>query len=141
MNRLPRVSLACLPWIAAGLLLALPASAAKVYQWKDAQGITHYTDMPPPDQKHTTRKLDGQREAPAIATAKPVASANCTNARGNLKVLQGDGPVGIDADKDGKPDTVMSPEQRAAQVQLAQAAINVHCEASPISASAQAAEG
>lgn len=138
MNRATRVPPARLSWIAVGLLLALPASAAKVYQWKDARGVTHYTDLPPPDREHTTRTLGGQREAPAVATAKPVVNANCTNARSNLKVLQGDDPVGIDADKDGKPDSVMSAEQRAAQLQLAQAAINVHCEASPISASAQA---
>ncbi|MFC0676898.1 DUF4124 domain-containing protein [Lysobacter korlensis] len=135
MNRVPRrAPIRRLCWLAVGLLLALPASASKIYQWKDAKGVTHYTDLPP-DQKHTTRKLGGQRETPAVA-AKPVVNANCTNARGNLKVLQGSGPVGLDADKDGKPDGVMSPEQRAAQVQLAQAAINVHCEASPISASA-----
>lgn len=138
MNRVPRrAPLARLPWIVVGLLLALPASAAKVYQWKDAQGVTHYTDLPPPDQKHTTRSLSGRHETVAVAPAKPVASANCTNARSNLRVLQGDAPVGIDSDQDGKPDGVMSAEQRAAQVQLAQAAINVHCEASAISASAQ----
>lgn len=124
--------------VALGLLVSLPALAAKVYQWKDANGVTHYTDLPPTGQ-HTARTVGGRQPAPA-ATAKPVVNANCSNARSNLKVLEGDAPVGIDADKDGKPDGVMTAEQRAAQVQLAKAAITVHCEASPISASAQNAD-
>lgn len=123
--------------VALGLLVSLPALAAKVYQWKDANGVTHYTDLPPAGQ-HTTRSVGTKPAAPAVA-AKPVVNANCTNARSNLKVLEGDAPVGIDADKDGKPDSTMTAEQRAAQVQLAKAAIGVHCEASPISASAQKA--
>lgn len=121
--------------VALGLLVSLPALAAKVYQWKDAQGVTHYTDLPPTPE-HKPRTVGGRQPAPAVA-AKPVVSANCTNARGNLKVLEGDAPVGIDEDKDGKPDGVMTPAQRAAQVQLAKAAIDVHCDASPLSASAQ----
>lgn len=123
--------------VALGLLMSLPALAAKVYQWKDAQGVTHYTDLPPAGQ-HTTRSV-GAKSATLTVAAKPVVNANCSNARSNLKVLEGDAPVGIDANKDGKPDTMMTAEQRAAQVQLAKAAIDVHCEASPISASAQKA--
>jgi hypothetical protein len=123
--------------VALGLLVSLPALAAKVYQWKDAQGVTHYTDLPPAGQ-HTARMVGVKSATPAVV-AKPVVNANCTNARSNLKVLEGDAPVGIDADKDGKPDTMMTAEQRAAQVHLAKAAIGVHCEASPLSASAQQA--
>ncbi|WP_189456921.1 DUF4124 domain-containing protein [Cognatilysobacter bugurensis] len=133
----PRFPLLPLCGVALGLLVSLPVSAAKVYQWKDAQGVTHYTDLPPAGQ-HTTRTVGAKTATPAIA-AKPAVNANCTNARGNLKVLEGNAPVGIDADKDGKPDSMMSPEQRAAQLQLAKAAIEVHCEASPISASAKKA--
>ena len=37
-----------LPGLVAGLslLLATPAFAAKVYQWKDEKGVTHYSDSP-----------------------------------------------------------------------------------------------
>lgn len=132
-----RVPLLPLCGVALGLLVSLPAPASKVYQWKDASGVTHYTDLPP-STEHKPRTVGGRPPAPAVA-AKPVVNANCTNARSNLKVLEADGPVGIDANQDGKPDGVMSAEQRAAQVQLARAAITVHCEASPISASAQKA--
>ncbi|HEV8692891.1 MAG TPA: DUF4124 domain-containing protein, partial [Lysobacter sp.] len=33
------------------LLLTLPVLAGKVYQWKDASGVTHFSDSPPPDQQ------------------------------------------------------------------------------------------
>ena len=33
------------------LLLAAPAFAGTVYQWKDAKGVTHYSDSPPPAQQ------------------------------------------------------------------------------------------
>lgn len=129
-----RVPLLPLCGVALGLLVALPAAASKVYQWKDANGVTHYTDRAPsPD--HQARTVGSRAPAPAVA-AKPVVNANCSNARGNLAVLEGDAPVGIDTDNDGTPDAPMSAEQRAAQVQLAKAAITVHCEASPLSAPA-----
>ena len=36
-----------------------------------------------------------------------------------LDLEQGEGPVGTDTEKDGKPDVAMTAEQRAAQTQLA----------------------
>ncbi|MEW6120183.1 MAG: glutaredoxin family protein [Pseudomonadota bacterium] len=38
------------------LFLALPASAG-VYKWTDAQGKTHYSDMPPPTARTTQLRL------------------------------------------------------------------------------------
>jgi glutaredoxin len=39
------------------ILLALPAMAAGVYRWTDAQGNVHYSDQPPPPgSKNTTQK-------------------------------------------------------------------------------------
>jgi hypothetical protein len=31
------------------VLASATAQAAGIYQWKDAKGVTHYTDTPPPD--------------------------------------------------------------------------------------------
>lgn len=123
-----------LPWLgavalAAVVLVALPANAGEIYQWKDAQGVTHYSDSPPPNREYKNRTITNSGAA-TVATAQKVAPAEneqCTTARNNLKQLQGEAPVGIDADKDGKPDTVMNPEQRASQTELAQAALKVHC--------------
>lgn len=121
------------PLLALALLaLALPAAAGKLYQWKDARGVTHYSDAPPPAGADYTNRAISQRgaagtEQPDAATAAPVANPACTTARANLTLLDGQGPVGIDTDGDGKADSEMDPAQRAAQRQLAEAAIAVHC--------------
>lgn len=94
MKRIPRCApIARLPWIAVGLLPALPVSAAKIYRWKDTRGVTRCTDSPPQDRTHTTRSLNGQRETTAATPGQPAADANCMDARGNLRVLQGKVPV------------------------------------------------
>ena len=122
-----------LPGLVAGLclVLATPAFAAKVYQWKDAKGVTHYSDAPPPDQAIKGRNVadkggtQAQAQQPA---AKPVANANCTNARSNLSVLQGAGDVGVDEDKDGKPDRSLNQTERANRTALAEAQIKTYCD-------------
>ncbi|MCF7221289.1 DUF4124 domain-containing protein [Marilutibacter chinensis] len=119
--------------LCAGLLVAaLPAFAGQVYQWKDANGVTHYSDSPPPGQEYQGRDIDASAptpDAPAAGTeaAAPAESATCVDARANLKMLSADGPVGVDSDGDGKADGTLDEEQRANQRQLAEAAIQVHC--------------
>ena len=51
-----------------GLLLLMPcaAQAATVYSWVDANGVTHYTDAPPPGKR--AKELD-LRVSPLIGTA------------------------------------------------------------------------
>ena len=127
----------CLPWLGtAGLVvaLALPAMAGELYQWKDANGVTHYSDAPPPGktdyQNRTIRDSGGTPATTAAAPAQPAESDACTRARANLALLQGDGPVGTDEDGDGKPDAQLDTAQRADRVELAAAAIKVHCKAS-----------
>ena len=120
--------------LVAGLCLAVatPAFAAKVYQWKDAKGVTHYSDSPPPDQVIKGRNVaDKGGQAPA-QPVKPVVSANCTNARSNLAVLQGGGPVGVDEDKDGKPDRNLNDNERANRTALAEAQIKTYCEGAAV---------
>ncbi|MGY0797638.1 DUF4124 domain-containing protein [Lysobacter sp. A286] len=139
LNRSPRFHL--LPWLGvAALLVALPLTAGELYQWKDASGVTHYSDAPPPDGEYKNRVISNTGSA-AIASAPaddaPAENTQCTTARGNLALLGAEGPVGIDSDGDGKPDSEMTVEQRNAQQQLAEAAINVHCstDAAPVAES------
>lgn len=52
------------------LLCASPAAFGQgIYSWKDAQGQTHYSDLPPPDAKVRTL-----RQAP-LTGSKPVTSS------------------------------------------------------------------
>lgn len=122
-----------LPGLVAGvcLLLATPAFAAKVYQWKDEKGVTHYSDAPPPDQNIKGRNLADKSGTPAQGAqtaVKPVANANCSNARSNLTVLQGSGNVAIDEDKDGKADRSLTETERANRTALAEAQIKTYCD-------------
>lgn len=128
---MPRRILRPLPALALGLsalLLALPASAAKVYQWKDANGVTHYSDEPPPGQQgYQDREVDDGPPPPAPTATKPAEDPNCTTARANLEHLKSDKPVGLDANRDGKPDQEMTAEDRAKQVDRAEWAIKNYC--------------
>lgn len=126
LRPLPRIIAAAL--ICAGVLAA-PAVAGEIYQWKDAQGVTHYADSPPANREYRNRSVGASSPAATAAAdaAKPAENEQCTTAKTNLAQLEGDAPVGFDADKDGKLDSVMDAGQRAAQAQLAQAAIKVHC--------------
>lgn len=109
-------------------LLAGVAGAQEVYKWKDAKGVTHYSDAPPPGAKATKSTVKTTAATPAAtAVAAPAESAECTTSRKNLALLQGKAPVGVDADKDGKPDTNMSDAERAAQAKLAQAGVDAYC--------------
>ena len=127
-----------LPGLLAGLslLIATPAFAAKVYQWKDEKGVTHYSDAPPPDQYIKGRNLtDKGGTAEAAQPAKPVVNANCSNARSNLAVLKDGGEVGIDEDKDGKPDRSLNETERANRTALAEAQIKTYCEGPAVASS------
>jgi hypothetical protein len=69
---------------------ALTAQGAAVYEWRDAQGVEHMSDSPPPDDQPgvTMRKIDGQEvnsfsmgvsasdeAAPVASSAPPLAAA------------------------------------------------------------------
>ncbi|MGB3394269.1 MAG: DUF4124 domain-containing protein [Stenotrophomonas sp.] len=123
MRALP--SLCCLL-----LLTSATAVAGPLYKWKDANGVTQYSERPPQGQKYETRRITASGD-PVVetepATAKAEESPNCTSARNNLKLLAGSGPVMQDTDGDGKPDAELDQDQRAAQKQLAEAAAAVYC--------------
>lgn len=114
----------------ATLLLVAPAFAGTVYQWKDAKGVTHYSDSPPPAQQGVQNRhlKDGPAPAPPEAAAKPNEAPNCVTARSNLARLKGSEPVGLDADGDGKPDSEMSAEDRAKRVQQTEQMLKSFCD-------------
>ncbi|MBN7137997.1 hypothetical protein A7A76_02720 [Lysobacter enzymogenes] len=142
MSRTSRISARrALPALGLGAVLAalaaFPAAATDLYQWKDAQGVTHYSDSPPPGQSgsgQVKNRVIRNKTGTATQTASvaaPGESAPCVNARANLKQLQSSAQVGVDSNGDGKPDNVLDAQQRAAQVQLAEASIRAYCNPAP----------
>lgn len=122
MRALP--SLCCLL-----LLASASATAGTVYKWKDANGVTQYSEKPPAGQKFESRQVqnrDPVARTPAAPTA-PAESSDCTTARSNLDLLNGTGTVMQDTNGDGKADTALNDEQRGAQKNLAEAAIKAYC--------------
>ena len=137
------------PWIAGAgialglLLVAAPLAAQTVYTWKDARGVTHYSDAPPPKGDYSDRQITAGPATPvataATVPANPATARNttapvadeavCAQARQNLARLEGDAPVGPDADGDGQPDSTLSDADRVKQRELAQAAIAAKCPA------------
>lgn len=120
--------------IAASLLACTAASAGDLYQWKDAHGVTHFSDAPPPKGTFKTRNVeirDGQAAtAPADAVKpSPTDASQCALARTNLERLQAGGNIGLDANGDGQPDAPMSATEQAKQAELAQRQIHVFCNA------------
>ena len=112
------------------LLASVSAMAGPVYKWKDAQGVTQYSETPPAGGKYETRgqARDPQAAASTETPAAPVPG-QCTTARANLALLDGSGAVMQDTDGDGKADTALTPEQRSAQKELAEATIKAYCPA------------
>jgi len=147
--------LSCLLFALCLAVVASPLAAQTVYQWKDAKGVTHYSDSPPP--KGGTRRdvrpsgvkpatppevaANSKEPNPEVAPAKvappaaappatpPVVadSAKCAMAQHNLASLQSDGAVGMDTDKDGYADAEIGAEDRTKYVGLANEAIKANC--------------
>jgi hypothetical protein len=111
------------------LCLAPAAFAGEVYQWKDANGVTHYSQTPPSQGKYETRSIyhrapvaDGQ-----TAQASPSESPQCTTARRNIDLLQSGKRLQVDSDGDGKADRDLSDSDRDKQLQIAQTVARVNC--------------
>ena len=114
------------------------ASAGQIYQWKDAKGVTHYSDSPPPPgAKAQDRRLGNQRALPAVAAeAAPADSPQCTSAKFNLAILSNNKQVRHDSDGDGKPDAVLAESDHANQKTLAEAAVKAYCKPAATTADA-----
>ena len=119
--------------LVAVLVLSLASATAlaeqqRVYQWKDANGVTHYTDTPPP-QTHKSRDIDDRGTPAEAPKAKVEESRQCLDARATLQALQVGQAVGIDTDGDGKADRNLTADERASQVELNHAAVKAYCPA------------
>jgi hypothetical protein len=110
------------------LVIAAPALMAQtVYQWKDAKGVTHYSDAPPPKGAQR-RELHTKDGTPAVQGSAPAAdNAACAQSRLNLARLQSTAEVGLDANGDGKIDAPMDAAARAKQIERVNAAIKATC--------------
>jgi len=113
----------------AGLVLASAthAQASRVYQWKDAQGVTHFSDQPPPAGAEKRKIGEDSRGLEAPAAAKPAENPQCAAAKGNLAILASNSTVQQDTDGDGKPDVTLDEQGRANQKALAEAAVKAYC--------------
>jgi uncharacterized protein DUF4124 len=118
------------PLLALGLLTACAAATATagdVYQWKDARGVTQYSSTPPATGAYKVRAMHGDQVQLETAAAKPAENPGCAIARKNMELLQGKSAIQIDSNGDGKPDKTLSDDDRANQMQLAQATLKVNC--------------
>ena len=120
------LSRSCLLLLAAGL--CANASATNVYQWKDAKGVLHSSDKPPPGQKYETRRIDQRGQTVDTAPAEKAApNPQCLTAQQNLSLLSSGVEVQQDTDGDGKPDVTLDDQGRANQKALAEAAVKAYC--------------
>jgi hypothetical protein len=103
--------------------------AGKIYQWKDAKGVTHYSDSPPPEGRAQDRRIDNRGEPlpDTAAAGKSVENPMCTTAKRNLQVLGSKAAVELDSDGDGKPDKTLTEDDRGNQRNLAEAAVKAYC--------------
>ncbi|MCW5581401.1 MAG: DUF4124 domain-containing protein [Luteimonas sp.] len=115
--------------------LAGTVAASEVYQWKDANGVTHYSQTPPPKGQYQQRQITShgatspQQSTQAAATPAAV-NPQCATARANVEALNGSDPV-HEADADGKPGRALGPEERANRLELANAAVKAYCGQQP----------
>jgi hypothetical protein len=132
------------------LVILVPAFAQTVYTWKDAKGVTHYSDAPPPAgatkrEVHTTAGTPAPTvvktapKAASTAAAVPVVdpavvaaqekqrAQACKQAQANLAILKGSFGVAVDKDGDGKNDMVLDAKQREQETQNMQASVDANC--------------
>lgn len=112
---------------------ATGAGADEVYQWKDANGVTHYSESPPPSGNYQQRKITdsgastSQTTTTAGQASTPAAAedSQCAIARRNIETLRSEGPVQQD---DGEGNVrELGADERANQLELAQAAVRAYC--------------
>ncbi|NID15521.1 DUF4124 domain-containing protein [Luteibacter yeojuensis] len=128
------------------LLAACPLAFAQAYKWKDAQGVTHYSDSPPPmGTKYDKVKTTGTVEAPAGANptapptpappkAAPAGPASdtpenrqklCATLRSNMEILSKQQQVSVDDGKGGQ--VALDDAGRKRQIETTQAQMTLYC--------------
>jgi hypothetical protein len=113
------------------LFATTAAMAGDLYQWKDANGVTHYSQTPPASGTYKERTESGRDSGATpvqAAAATPAEPAECATSRSNLALLESKTPVQQDTDGDGKPDKTLDDADRANQLELARAVLKAkHC--------------
>lgn len=121
------------------LVCAAPLAANEIYSWKDARGVTHYSQTPPPagvrfdvrrvagtPASATTTPTSAPTPASAASTANAAGNADqCALARSNVAALKGEGAV-TQTGADGKP-RELAANERADQLALSEAAVRAYC--------------
>lgn len=135
-------------WFLLALLTScLPAIAADMYSWTDANGVKHFSDSPPPANVAKAQKLkvkggvttssesDEEQKAEASKSSGPALAAaagyapedikrNCEIARKNLTVLDAQNvPLGANGDQASED----AAKNHAAQVEKANQQIKLFC--------------
>ena len=127
MTRALRTALLATAVLALGTAPA--AFADELYQWKDANGVTHYSQTPPPQGKFAARSIYHREQAAEgqPVEAAPTESRQCITARGNIELLQSGTKLQLDSDGDGKADKDLDDSARAEQLRIAQTVARVNC--------------
>ena len=123
-----RLAIACLlAMLACGVHAQSRDQPSKgVYKWKDARGVTQYSDTPPAGVRYTEVRADAAPR-PAAAGAAAV-DPRCATARANIDHLRsGRTDLSLDTDRDGTPDTPLTEAQRAEQLRMAEASARAFC--------------
>ena len=129
------------------LVAACPLAFAQAYKWKDAQGVTHYSDSPPPGQGAKVEKIQmkGGVNAPVPASTGPAKAATapappagtpvadnpanrkalCGQLTKNMDVLQKEAVVSMDDGKGGTKQLDAAGRQR--QIETTQAQMTLYC--------------
>ncbi len=124
---LPRATLVPAVAFCLGLTAISAAVAGDVYKWKDANGVTHYSQTPPPKGSAEYRMyLYAKREAQKAAAQSP-GNSQCETARSNVSLLESGKPLRRDTDGDGKADADLSDGDRAQQLELARMVLKANC--------------
>lgn len=132
--------------VAALLSMAPAAGMAEVYKWVDDDGVTHYSQQPPPGGTPTV--ITPTADAPSSAENGPEADAAeqddgsadtedgdgeqetiadfCEELREREKVLEGDRPIRMKAE-DGTL-TDLDDEGRAQRLERVQSQLQDHCQ-------------
>ena len=106
------------------LLATTAAMAGDLYQWKDSNGVTHYSQTPPAGGTTYKERTENGRDSaaqPAQAAAPPAEPADCATSRSNIALLESKSPVQQDTDGDGKADKTLDDTERSNQLELARA--------------------
>lgn len=133
-------------WLLLVLLAAsVPAAAATMYSWTDANGVRHFSDTPPPTNSIKAQKLkvtggsgarvEAEQEGEAAKGSGPALAAaagyspedivrNCETARSNLSALEARKPT---MDADGNPPDPEAVKIRQSSIERAQQQIQLFC--------------